>query len=31
MYKRILISTDGSEVSEKAAQSAITLARTCGA
>jgi len=31
MYKRILISTDGSEVSGKAAQSAIALARTCGA
>jgi nucleotide-binding universal stress UspA family protein len=31
MYKRILISTDGSEISEKAAQSAIALARTGGA
>jgi nucleotide-binding universal stress UspA family protein len=31
MYKRILFSTDGSEVSQKAAHSAIGLARTCGA
>jgi nucleotide-binding universal stress UspA family protein len=31
MYKRILISTDGSDISLKAAQSAIALARTCGA
>jgi nucleotide-binding universal stress UspA family protein len=31
MYKRILISTDGSDVSQKAVQSAVALARTCGA
>ena len=31
MFKRILISTDGSDISQKAAQSAITLARTTGA
>ena len=31
MYKRILISTDGSEISQKAAQSAIDLARAGGA
>jgi nucleotide-binding universal stress UspA family protein len=31
MYKRILISTDGSEISVKAAQSAIELARAIGA
>jgi nucleotide-binding universal stress UspA family protein len=31
MYKRILISTDGSDISLKAAQSAIALARTTGA
>jgi nucleotide-binding universal stress UspA family protein len=31
MYKRILISTDGSEISAKAAQSAIGLARATGA
>ena len=31
MYKKILISTDGSDVSQKAAQSAVALARTCGA
>ena len=31
MYKRILISTDGSDISQKAAQSAIALARTTGA
>jgi nucleotide-binding universal stress UspA family protein len=31
MYKRILISTDGSEISLKAAQAAVDLARTTGA
>ena len=31
MYKRILISTDGSDISQKATQSAIALARTTGA
>jgi nucleotide-binding universal stress UspA family protein len=31
MYKRILISTDGSDISLKAAQSAIALARATGA
>ena len=31
MYKRILISTDGSEISQKAAQSAVTLAKATGA
>ena len=31
MYKRILISTDGSGISQKAAESAIALARTMGA
>jgi nucleotide-binding universal stress UspA family protein len=31
MYKRILVPTDGSLVSEAAAGSAITLARSCGA
>jgi nucleotide-binding universal stress UspA family protein len=31
MYKRILISTDGSDISLKAAQSAIELARAIGA
>jgi nucleotide-binding universal stress UspA family protein len=31
MYKRILISTDGSDISLKAAQSAIALARASGA
>ena len=31
MYKRILISTDGSDISQKAAQSAVALARSMGA
>ena len=31
MYKRILISTDGSDISQKAAQSAVALASTVGA
>jgi len=31
MYKRILISTDGSDISQKAAQSAVSLARSMGA
>ena len=31
MYKRILISTDGSDISNKAAQSAIDLAKVSGA
>jgi nucleotide-binding universal stress UspA family protein len=31
MYKRILISTDGSDISRKAAQSAIALAKGSGA
>jgi nucleotide-binding universal stress UspA family protein len=31
MYKRILVATDGSDISQKAAQSAIDLARTAGA
>ena len=31
MFKRIVISTDGSDISQKAAQSAIGLARTSGA
>jgi len=31
MFKRILISTDGSDISQKAAHSAIALARTTGA
>jgi nucleotide-binding universal stress UspA family protein len=31
MYKRILISTDGSEISQKAVQSAVDLAKTSGA
>jgi len=31
MYKRILISTDGSDISHKAAQSAIDLAKVSGA
>jgi nucleotide-binding universal stress UspA family protein len=31
MYKRILISTDGSEITQKAVQSAIDLARATGA
>ena len=30
MFKRILISTDGSEISHKAAQSAVALARHSG-
>jgi nucleotide-binding universal stress UspA family protein len=30
MYKRILISTDGSEISQKAAQSAVALAKVSG-
>ena len=31
MYKRILIPTDGSDITEKAVQAAIGLARLCGA
>lgn len=31
MYKRILISTDGSDISQKAAQSAVALASSMGA
>jgi nucleotide-binding universal stress UspA family protein len=31
MYKRILISTDGSDISQKAAQSAVSLAKSMGA
>jgi nucleotide-binding universal stress UspA family protein len=31
MYKRILISTDGSDISQKAAQSAVALAKSMGA
>ena len=31
MYKRILVSTDGSEISQKAAQSAAAMAKTLGA
>ena len=31
MYQRILVATDGSEISRKAAQSATTLAKTLGA
>jgi len=31
MYKRILVPTDGSEITAKATQSAISLARLCGA
>ncbi len=31
MYKRILISTDGSEISQKAVQSAVDLAKASGA
>ena len=31
MFKRILISTDGSDISQKAAQSAVALARSSGA
>lgn len=31
MFKRILVPTDGSEITEKAARSAITLAQTLGA
>ncbi len=31
MYKRILISTDGSEISDKAVQSAVSLAKSLGA
>lgn len=31
MYKRILISTDGSEISQKAMQAAVSLARVTGA
>ncbi|HCL87418.1 MAG TPA: universal stress protein [Comamonadaceae bacterium] len=31
MYQRILIATDGSELSEKAVQSGLELARLCGA
>jgi len=31
MYKKILISTDGSEISQKAVQSAVTLAKSTGA
>jgi nucleotide-binding universal stress UspA family protein len=31
MYKRILISTDGSEISQKAVQSAVSLAKASGA
>jgi nucleotide-binding universal stress UspA family protein len=31
MYKRILISTDGSDISQKAAQAAVDLARVSGA
>jgi nucleotide-binding universal stress UspA family protein len=31
MYKRILISTDGSEISQKAVQSAVELAKASGA
>ena len=31
MYKRILVSTDGSEISEKAAQAAVELAKSAGA
>jgi nucleotide-binding universal stress UspA family protein len=31
MYKRILVSTDGSDISRKAAQSAIALAKSGGA
>jgi nucleotide-binding universal stress UspA family protein len=31
MYKRILIPTDGSDISQKAAQAAVDLARTMGA
>ena len=30
MYKRILVSTDGSDISQKAVQSAIALARSTG-
>jgi nucleotide-binding universal stress UspA family protein len=30
MYKRILISTDGSDISQKAAQSAVALAKASG-
>lgn len=31
MYKRILVPTDGSEITAKAVQSAVALARLCGA
>ncbi|MFT3822062.1 MAG: universal stress protein [Rubrivivax sp.] len=31
MYKRILVPTDGSEITGKAVQTAISLARLCGA
>jgi nucleotide-binding universal stress UspA family protein len=31
MYKRILIPTDGSDITAKAVQSAVALARLCGA
>ena len=31
MYKRILVSTDGSEISRKAAASAVALAKSMGA
>ena len=31
MYKRILVPTDGSEITGKAVQSALALARLCGA
>jgi nucleotide-binding universal stress UspA family protein len=31
MYKRILVPTDGSEITAKAAQTAIALAKLCGA
>jgi nucleotide-binding universal stress UspA family protein len=31
MYKRILVSTDGSEISQKAAQAAVELAKSAGA
>lgn len=31
MYKQILVSTDGSELSQKASSHALNLAKTCGA
>ena len=31
MYKRILVPTDGSDITAKAVQSAIGIARLCGA